>query len=142
MGSYQMRVRPLNHTDWMLRPLGTPSKYEDSVGQRIRNYDLVMNYVIDETMDGTSEHRTLSGNHSLRSRLSIRHPGKCRHTRLGYTIRHKNLVSFGVVRQCHGIAESRRGSAGRSASNLAFWKRIATGSAVEGQGRMVTPIRD
>src|SRR6267143_1840782 len=103
MRSYQMRVRPLNHTDWMVRPFGTSSKHEDSVCERIRNYDLVMNCVVRETMDSTSEHRPLSGNHSFRGGLSICQPGKCRHTRLRYTIRDKNLVSFGVVGQCHGI---------------------------------------
>src|SRR5712691_6618691 len=142
MRSYQMRVLPLNHTDWMLRPFSTPSKHEDSVGQRIRNHDLVMNCVVHEPMDGTSEHRPLSGNHSFRGRFSICQPGKCRHARLGYTIRDKNLVSFGVVGECHGITESWRGSVGRSASNLALRNRIATGSAVEGQGRVVSPIRD
>src|SRR6267143_7207261 len=118
MRSYQMRVRPLNRTDWMFRPFGTSSKHEDSVCERIRNYDLIMNCVIHETMDGTSEHRPLSRNHSCWGRFSVCQPGKCRHTRLGYTIRDKNLVSFGVVGQCHGIPESWRGSAGRSAPNL------------------------
>src|SRR5712691_4480032 len=142
MRSYQMRVLPLNHTNWMLRPFSTPSKHEDSVGQRIRNHDLVMNCVVHEPMDGTSGHRPLSGNHSFRGHFSMCQPGKCRHTRSGYAIRDKNLVSFGVVGQCHGIAESWRGSAGRGASNLALRNRIATSSAVEGQGRMVTPIRE
>src|SRR5258708_39840557 len=82
MRSYQMRVRPLNHTDGMLRPFGTPTKHENSVGQRVRNNDLVMNGVIHETMDGTSQHRPLSGNHSFRGHFSICQPGKCRHTRL------------------------------------------------------------
>src|SRR5580700_9650202 len=142
MRCYQMRVRPLNHTDWMFRPIGTSSKHEDRVGQRIRDYDLIMNCVVHETMDSTSEHRPLSGKHSFRGHLSICQPGKGRDTRLGYTIRDKNLVSFRVVGQRHGIAESWRGTAGRSAPNLALRNRIATGSAVEGQRRMVTPIRD
>src|SRR4029077_12915024 len=73
----------------------------------------------------------LTGDHSLRTCISICQPGKCRHARLAYSIGHQDLAALGVVRQSHGIAEARRSGTGWSATQNSLWHDVAVGGAVE-----------
>jgi len=75
----------------MLRPSALPRNTEDSIGQPIRNYDLVMNCVVHESWTvyvGESTAR----DHSFRARLSIANLAQMPPHAVVYTIRDKNLV--------------------------------------------------
>jgi hypothetical protein len=122
----------LNHANRWFVSIRAPTKNQDGVSQGVGDDNFVVDCVVSEAVNGSTEPGALAGDDSLRSSISICQPGKCRDSRLAHSIGHQDLAALGIVSESHGIAEAWRGSARGCAAQGSLWRDIAVGGAIEG----------
>jgi len=78
---------------------GASFEHEDRASFGIADDEFVINGIVFQIVIRTANQRRLAGNSSNRRRITIRQPGECRNLRESHSVRHQNLIAFGVVRQ-------------------------------------------
>jgi len=131
VGSDQPGAWALNRANRWFVSIRAATKNQNGVGQGVGDDNFVVHCVVREAVNGPTELGALAGNDSLRASIPICQPGKCRDSRLAYSIGYQDLAAAGVVSEGHRIAETWSGSARWRAAQDAFWRDVAVGVAIE-----------
>src|SRR5881628_1921774 len=114
---FQPSPRTLNDAQRRRFSLGAAGERQNGLSELLRNRELVVDFIVSETVHRPAEQRSLTFDFSNRLRVFIRQPGECRNLRMGHSVRHQDLFPLRVVGHGMRIAYTQRRLIQRTAAD-------------------------
>src|SRR5205814_2931646 len=100
---------------------------QNRLGELLRDRELIVDFVVSETMHRAAEQSLSTFDLSNRLRVLIRQPGEYRNLRMGHSVRNEDLLPFRIVCDWMRIPDSQRRLILRPAADDSQRRHIAGG---------------